>query len=74
VVAGTVTALTVQIKGPRVVNLVTLFNTVSIRYGSGLSVPCVIGLYNAVSDTTPVTCTGLGESADRPRPLAITVT
>lgn len=74
VVAGTVTALTVQIKGPQVVSLTTLFSTVSARYGGGVAVPCVIGLYNAVNDTTPATCTGFTESAARPRALTITVT
>ena len=73
VVAGTVTALTVQIKGPRVVGVTTLFTTVSARYGSGLAVPCVIGLYNAGTDATPVTCTGFTEPAARPRPLTIAV-
>ena len=68
VVAGTVTALTVQLKGPK-----TLPTTVSARYGSGVAVPCVLGLYSAVTDTTPATCTGLAEPAARPRALAITV-
>jgi hypothetical protein len=74
VLAGTVTTITVQIKGPRVVGLTTLFTTVTARFGSGLAVPCVVGLYDAVTDTTPATCTGIAESATRPRALTITVT
>ena len=67
VVAGTVTALTVQLKGPHALANVTA------RYGTGIAVPCVLGLYNAGTDSTPVTCTGFTEVAGRPRSLTIAV-
>lgn len=67
VVAGTVTALTVQLTGSHPLA------TVTARYGSGLAVPCVVGLYSVGTDSTPVTCTGFAESAARPRSLAIAV-
>jgi hypothetical protein len=67
VVAGTVTALTVQLKGARALA------TVTARYGGGVPVLCVTGLYNAATDTTPVTCAGLAEPAARPRALTIAV-
>ena len=67
VVAGAVTALTVQLKGPHALA------TVTARYGAGVPVLCVVGLYNAGTDTTPVTCTGFTEPAARPRSLAIAV-
>ena len=67
VVAGTVTALTVQLKGPHALA------TVTARYGAGPAVPCVVGLYSAATDTTPVTCAGVAEPAARPRALTIAV-
>ena len=67
VAAGSVTALTVQLTGPRALA------TVTARYGSGLAVPCVVGVYDAGTNTTPATCAGLTEPAARPRTLTISV-
>lgn len=73
VVAGRITAFTVQLKGPQIELGLPLFSTVVARFGSAADSPCVIGLYDAVADQTPVTCTGFAQPADRSWTLTITV-
>lgn len=74
VTANTITALTVRLKGPKVSLLgVPLFTTVTARFGSGTTVTCAIGLYDAVSDSTAVTCTPFTQRANASWSLQITV-
>lgn len=80
VAANVITGLTVQLKGRQfalnALGLVTstpLFTTVTGRFGAGTAVPCVIGLYDAVKDQTPATCTGFSQQANRSWSLRITV-
>ena len=68
IAGGLVTSFTVQLKGRA-----SLTATATARYGAGPSLPCVIGLYDAAGDRTPVTCTGFAEPAARPRDLRVTV-
>ena len=69
IAAGVITGLTVSLKGQAPVGAVA-----SARYGVGVAIPCVIGLYDAVNDRTPVTCVGLAEPANRPRNLLVAIT
>ena len=66
VAGGVITGLVVQLKGRAALGAVA-----SARYGTGLALPCVIGLYDAAGDRTPVTCAGLAEPAARPRDLLV---
>ena len=68
VAGGLITGLVVQLKGRTVLGAVA-----TARYGSGVAIPCVVGLYEAVGDRTPVTCAGLAEPANRPRDLVVAV-
>jgi hypothetical protein len=68
VAAGVITGLTVSLAGHAPLGAVA-----SARYGVGVAIPCVIGLYDAVNDRTPVTCVGLAEPANRPRNLLIAI-
>ena len=68
VVTGVITGLTLKVKGHPAVTAVA-----TARYGTGLTTPCVIGLYDAVNDRTPVTCTGFAEPAARPRTLLVAI-
>src|SRR5690349_20061858 len=47
VAGGLITGLTAQLKGHAAVGAVAV-----ARYGSGPTIPCVIGLYDAVGDRT----------------------
>jgi len=69
VVAGVITGFTVSLKDHAALGAVA-----TARYGGGVAIPCVVGLYSAVGDQTPVTCTGLAEPAARPRDLLVAVT
>ena len=72
---STASARAVQITGAAMkgVSYTVVAGTVTARYGTGIAVPCVLGLYNAGTDSTPVTCTGFTEAAGRPRSLTIAV-
>ena len=74
VVAGdTITAVEPRLRGTSL-----LTKTVRARFGSGRRVTCTAGLITVLNAATGLgeatyTCTGLLESADRPRKLQITV-
>ena len=67
---GTVTALTVKLRGVEL-----LAKTVTAHFGSDPAVSCIVGA-SLILDVTQLTeatytCAGFAEPADRPRPLQI---
>lgn len=74
VTANTITALSARLQGPQISALgVTLFSTVTAQFGAGSPVTCAIGLYDALSNTTAVTCTPFTQRANASWTLQITV-
>lgn len=67
-ISGTsITGFAVKLRGSQLLKLV------SASFNGGLPGVCVVGLYDATSNKTSVTCTGFAQPANRSWSLQITV-
>jgi len=67
VAANSITGFTAQLRGSQVLK------TGTASFNGGAALTCVMGVYNAVNDQTPLVCTGGSQSASRSWRLQITI-
>lgn len=81
VTANTITAFTVNLKGPATTTMLvngvpvtmTLFSTVRAHFGAAADVACTLGTYDATNDSTPASCSPFAQVASSSWALTITV-
>lgn len=67
VAANTITGFTANLRGSQILK------TGTASFNGGSAVACVMGVYDLVTDQTPLTCSGLAQQADRSWKLQITL-